>query len=116
MSRFFASGYNSDSSSEEEDLLSTSEEELLSSSEEFSTDSEFENESEESSDDDDSDYNASGPSYFLKKDFLKKGAHDSDLDSDGDGRKVVKSAKDKLLDDLREGVDALYNATNGQTR
>ncbi|QFZ29179.1 putative eukaryotic translation initiation factor [Clavispora lusitaniae] len=112
MSRFFASGYNSDSSSEEEDLLSTSEEELLSSSEEFSTDSEFENESEESSDDDDSDYNASGPSYFLKKDFLKKGAHDSDSDSDGDGRKVVKSAKDKLLDDLREGVDALYNAKN----
>lgn len=113
MSRFFASGYNSDSSSEEEDLLSTSEEELISSSEEFSTDSEFDNDSDESSsDDDDSDYDARGPSYFLKKDFLKSGKDDLDLDSDNEGRKVVKSAKDKLLDDMRESVDSIYNSKN----
>lgn len=113
MSRFFASGYTSDSSSEEEALLSTSEEELISSSEEFSTDSEFENDSDEpSSDDDDSDYGARGPSYFLKKDFLKSGKDDLDLDSDNEGRKVVKSAKDKLLDDMRESVDSIYNSKN----
>lgn len=113
MSRFFASGYTSDSSSEEEDLLSTSEEELISSSEEFSTDSEFGNDSDESSsDDDDSDYGARGPSYFLKKDFLKSGKDDLDLDSDNEGRKVVKSAKDKLLDDIRESVDSIYNSKN----
>lgn len=114
MSRFFASGYASDLSSEEEDLLSTSEEELLSSSsEEFSTDSEFENDDEDNSeDDDDSDYDGAGPSYFLKKDFLKGGAYDLDSDSDNEGRKVVKSAKEKLLDDIQESVDAIYNAKN----
>lgn len=113
MSRFFAAGYTSDTSSEEEDLLSTSEEELVSSSEEFSTDSEFENDSDElSSDDEGSDYDARGPSYFLKKDFLKSGRDDLDLDSDNEGRKVVKSAKDKLLDDMRESVDLIYNQKN----
>ncbi|GEQ70051.1 hypothetical protein JCM33374_g3727 [Metschnikowia sp. JCM 33374] len=113
MSRFFASGYTSDSSSSEEDLLSTSEEELISSSEEFSTDSEFENDDEDaSSDDDDSDYVGKGPSYFLKKDFLKGGSNDSDSDSDDEGPKVVKSAKEKLLDDVSESVDAIFNAKN----
>lgn len=111
MSRFFASGYTSDSSSEEEDLLSTSEEELLSSSEEFSTDSEFENDEEPSSDDSDLDYDGQGPSYFLKKDFLKGGA-DLDSDSDNEGRKVVKSGKEKLLDDVTESVDSIYNGKN----
>lgn len=114
MSRFFASGYASHLSSEEEDLLSTSDEELLTSSgEEFSTDSEFDNDDDGSSeDDDDSDYDGVGPSYFLKKDFLKGDAKDLDSDSDNEGRKVVKSAKEKLLDDLRESVDAIYNAKN----
>lgn len=111
MSRFFASGYTSDSSSEEEELLSTSEEELISSSEDFSTDSEFEDLAD-SSDDDDSDYVVKGASYFLKKDFLKSGKDDSDSDSDNEGRKVVKSAKDKLLDDVRESVDLIYNQKN----
>lgn len=114
MSRFFATGYTSDLSSEEEDLLSTSEEELLSSSsEEFSTDSEFENADEDDEDSDSgSDYDRVGPSYFLKKDFLKGGAHDSDSDSDNEGRKVVKSAKEKMLDDIRESVDSIYNSMN----
>lgn len=113
MSRFFAAGYTSDTSSEEEDLLSSSEEELISSSEEFSTDSEFDNASDDlSSDDEGSDYDARGPSYFLKKDFLKSGRDDLDLDSDTEGRKVVKSARDKLLDDMRESVDLIYNQKN----
>lgn len=110
MSRFFASGYASDSSSEEEDLLSTSEEELVSSSEDFSTDSEFDD-LNDLDDDDDLDYDATGPSYFLKKDFLKSGKDDLDLD-DNEGRKVVKSAKDKLMDDIRESVDAVNNQRN----
>lgn len=110
MSRFFASGYTSDSSLSEEDLLSTSEEELVSSSEEFSTDSEF-GADDASSDDDDSDYIGKGPQYFLKKDFLKGGA-DLDSDSDDEGPKVVKSAKEKLLDDVAESVDAIFNAKN----
>lgn len=111
MSRFFAAGYTSDTSSEEEDLLSGSEEELLSSSEEFSTDSEFDNDSDELDSEDD-DYTGAGPSYFLKRDFLKSSGGDSDSDSDNEGRKVVKSGKEKLLDDLRELVDSIYNSRN----
>lgn len=114
MSRFFAPGYTSDaSSSEEEDLLSSSDEELVSSSgedEELSPDSEFDNDSDELSSEDE-DYSGAGPSYFLKKDFLKSGQADSDSDSD-DERKVVKSAKEKLLDDISELVDLIYNSRN----
>ena len=105
MSRFFVSGYPSDSSSEEEDLLSSSEEELLSSESEednFSSDSEFDNDSDDDSSDSDSDGAPSGPAYFLKKDFMKGSGDGSDSDSDDEGRKVVKSAKDKLLDDMRD--------------
>ena len=114
MSRFFVSGYTSDSSSEEEDLLSTSEEELLSSSDEGEdneSDSSFfgedDDESEESSSDDE-DGRPSGPAYFLKKSFLKgAGGDDSDSDSDDEGRKVVKSAKDKLLDDMKSSIEII---------
>lgn len=112
MSRFFAAGYTSDAlSSEEEDLLSSSEEELqLSSQEELLTDSEFENDSDEESSEDE-DYLGAGPLYFLKKDFLNSGQADLDLDSE-DERKVVKSAKEKLLDDILELVDLIYNLHN----
>ncbi|PVH18149.1 uncharacterized protein CXQ87_001066 [Candidozyma duobushaemuli] len=110
MSRFFAAGYTSDTSSEEEDLLSGSEELMSSSTEEFSTDSEFDNDSDDS-DSEDEDYSGAGVSYFLKKDFLK-GSADSDSDSDNEGRKVVKSGKEKLLDDMREMVGLIYNSRN----
>ncbi|CUM63704.1 uncharacterized protein PRCAT00001288001 [Priceomyces carsonii] len=106
MSRFFASGYSSESSSEEEALMSTSEEEILSSSDDLSTDSEFENELDESSDSD-SDGAPKGPSYFLKKSAGGQSDSDSDLDSDDEGRKVVKSAKEKLLDDMKEVIEAI---------
>lgn len=93
--------------------MSTSEEEMMSSSDEFSTDSEFGNDDDDvSSDDDDSDYVGKGPQYFLKKDFLKGGANDLDSDLDDEGPKVVKSAKEKLLDDVSESVDAIFNAKN----
>lgn len=118
MSRFFVSGYSSESgSSDEEDLLSTSEEELLGSSEEseLEDDSEFEANDSDDSDDDDSDSDApKGPAYFLKKDFMKGGAgSDSDSDSDDDSRKVVKSAKEKLLDDMRASIETIN--TNKRT-
>lgn len=114
MSRFFVTGYTSDTSSEEEDLLSTSEEEALSSTDsEFaddSSDSEFANASsdDDSSDSDTGAARAAGPLYFLKKSFVK-GA-DSDSDSEDEGRKVVKSARDKLLDDLRATIDQIHVA------
>ena len=113
MSRFFVSGYPSDSSSEEEDLLSSSEEELLSSESEednFSSDSEFGNDSDNDSSDSDSDGAPSGPTYFLKKDFMKGSGDGSDSDSDDEGRKVVKSAKDKLLDDMRDSIESINTA------
>lgn len=101
MSRFFAAGYASDSLSEEEDLL-LSEEELIE-----STDLEFANDDESSSDDDD-DYGAQGPAYFFKSSFLKN-ASDSQ-DEDQEGRRVVRSAREKLLADLQEGCDAVGKA------
>lgn len=116
MSRFFVTGYSSDSSSEEEDLLSVSEEELQSSSEEnaFSDDSEFDDDSgfddDDSDDSDDDSDRPKGPAYFLKKDFRKGAADDSDTDSDDEGRRVVKSAKDKLLDDMRDSVETINTA------
>ena len=54
--------------------------------------------SDSDSDSDDSDAPPRGRSYFLKKDFLK-GGNDSDSDS-GDEKKIVKSAKEKYLDEL----------------
>ncbi|CAH6720362.1 eukaryotic translation initiation factor 3 subunit C [[Candida] jaroonii] len=105
MSRFFVK-YDSDSSSEEEDLLSSEEEALVSSQEEDSDSDFFQNDSDESSDEDSDDSSApKGVSYFLKSKFTK-GAADSDSDSDDD-RRVVKSGKEKLFDDMKESVEKL---------
>ncbi|EDO16512.1 hypothetical protein Kpol_513p28 [Vanderwaltozyma polyspora DSM 70294] len=117
MSRFFAASYEYDSasSSSEEDLLSSSEEELLSSSslsEEESDDSFFnDSESESDFDSDDSDAKPYGPDWFKKQEFRRgggggnkflKGASYSDSDeSDEASKKVVKSAKEKLLDEMQ---------------
>ncbi|SCU79499.1 LADA_0B01090g1_1 [Lachancea dasiensis] len=130
MSRFFANSYDyeSGSSSSEEDLLSASEEELLSSSsedealqgseDEGSDDSFFdESESESDVDSDDSDGRPYGPDWFKKPAFRKAGAKGasrflknadySDSESDDEGKKVVKSAKDKLLDEMRSVHDKI---------
>lgn len=103
MSRFFVK-YDSDSSSEEEDLISSEEENFVTSSDDSDF---FQNDSdEESSLDSDSD-GPKGPSYFLKSKFTKSGGQsDSDDDSD-DERKVVKSGKEKLFDDMNESIDKL---------
>lgn len=99
--------------------MSTSEEELLSSSSEMSDDSEFANDSDSDDSDSDSDSIPSGPAYFLKKSFVKgaKAGADSDSDSDDEGRKVVKSAKDKLIDDMTQTVELINTAkrTNSWT-
>ncbi|KAI5955133.1 NIP1 [Candida jiufengensis] len=106
MSRFFVSGYNSESSSEEEDLLSTSEEEeLVSSSEEQSDDDFFENDDDEESSSDEEGGRPTGPAYFLKKSFLKGG--DSDDESDDEVRTAVRSTKDKLLDDMKASIEII---------
>ncbi|CCE65583.1 hypothetical protein TPHA_0L02320 [Tetrapisispora phaffii CBS 4417] len=123
MSRFFATSYDYDSgsSSSEEELLSASEESLLSSSSEeeiaeSSDDSEFFNDEEESESDfdsDDSDAKPYGPDWFKKQEFRKGPANkflkrrnaglssDDDFSDDESNKKVVKSAKEKLLDELR---------------
>lgn len=113
MSRFFVKN-DSDSSSEEEDLLSSEEELLVSSSDEEQIqdddDSDFFKNDDDDESDSDSDSDApKGPSYFLKSSFLK-GGKDSDSDSDDEGRKVVKSAKEKLFDDIKESIDKLDTA------
>ncbi|CAB4256154.1 similar to Saccharomyces cerevisiae YMR309C NIP1 eIF3c subunit of the eukaryotic translation initiation factor 3 (eIF3), involved in the assembly of preinitiation complex and start codon selection [Maudiozyma barnettii] len=128
MSRFFATTYeyDSDSSSSESDLLSSSEEELLSSSGEESDDSLFNEDSEGSDSDvdsDDSDGKPYGPDWFKKSEFRKsggsggnkflKGANYSDSEgseSDDEGKKVVKSAKDKLLDEMQTVFDKIETA------
>lgn len=126
MSRFFANSYEyeSGSSSSEEDLLSTSEEELLSSSsEEEQADDSFFDESDSASDadSDDSDGRPYGPDWFKKPEFRKAGAtgasrflknadYSDSEDSDDEGRKVVKSAKDKLLDEMRNVHDKIEDA------
>lgn len=76
-----------------------------------------EEDDEESSDDEwnnsdsDSDSDAEAPkgrSYFLKKDFLKGNNSDSDSD-DEDEKKVVRSAKDKYLDEIADLTDTIEN-------
>lgn len=132
MSRFFANTYeyDSDTSSSESDLLSSSEEELISSSgeENQSDDSFFNDEDSEASDSDfdsdDSDSKPYGPDWFKKSEFRKggsgsggnkflKGANYSDSEgseSDDEGKKVVKSAKDKLLDEMQTVFDKIETA------
>ena len=133
MSRFFATTYeyDSDTSSSESDLLSSSEEELISSSgEENQSDDSFFNDDDDSEasdldfDSDDSDSKPYGPDWFKKSEFRKggagsggnkflKGANYSDSegsDSDDEGKKVVKSAKDKLLDEMQTVFDKIETA------
>ncbi|CCD26826.1 translation initiation factor eIF3 core subunit c NDAI_0I02580 [Naumovozyma dairenensis CBS 421] len=135
MSRFFASNYEYESgtSSEEEDLLSSSSEEelLLGSSSGEESDDSFFNESEEAAQEsdyetDDSEGKPYGPDWFKKSEFRKAGpsggagnkflkgsnypgSSDEDL-SDDEGRKVVKSAKEKLLDEMQAVYDNIETA------
>uniref|UniRef100_A0A060TDK6 Eukaryotic translation initiation factor 3 subunit C n=1 Tax=Blastobotrys adeninivorans TaxID=409370 RepID=A0A060TDK6_BLAAD len=120
MSRFFQGGLSdsdSDSSSDEELYGSTSgegssEEE----SEEESSEEEEEDSSDESDEESDSDEDGpkKGPSYYLRDKFLKKSggptASSDEESSEDEGRRVVKSAKDKLMDEIDATIKAIDNA------
>ncbi|GAV29903.1 hypothetical protein PMKS-003409 [Pichia membranifaciens] len=100
-----------------EETMSESEDEAPANKSAFLKKAESDDEDEESSDDEwnnsdsDSDSDAEAPkgrSYFLKKDFLKGNASDSDSD-DEDEKKVVRSAKDKYLDEIADLTDTIEN-------
>lgn len=101
--------------------MSSSEESLnssLSEEEEVSDDSFFnDSESESDIDSDDSDGRPYGPDWFKKSEFRKggtnkflKGASYSDSESEDEGKKVVKSAKEKLLDEMQAVYSSVENA------
>ena len=118
-SRFFQGGASdSEYSSSEEELLSSSDEEFVSSDEEqqqeeqdeddLSDDSVFGNESDESDSDSDLDSGrARGPAYFLKKSTVPDSDDES---SDDEDRKVVKSAKDKLMDEMKLSISTISSS------
>lgn len=124
------SGLSSSSDEESLRSISSDSSMDLSSSEEESDDSFFNNDEEESEDedegernfdDDDSDSKPYGPDWFKKTQFRKgppqnkflksvESSDESDLSSDDDGmdsdvdengKKIVKSARDKLLDEMK---------------
>ncbi|VVT56438.1 uncharacterized protein SAPINGB_P005058 [Magnusiomyces paraingens] len=114
MSRFFQQLSSSESdSSEEEKYESSSEEE---SSEEESSEEESEEESDEdesdSESDSDSEKGGNKASSFLKSKskFLKGAESDSESESEDESKRVVKSAKDKLLDEIDTIIKAIDNA------
>lgn len=108
-----------DSDESGEETMSESEDEAPATKSAFlkKADSDEDEDEDESSDDDwsnsdsDSDSDSEAPkgrSYFLKKDFLKGSNSDSDSD-DEDEKKVVKSAKDKYLDEIADLTDNIEN-------
>lgn len=99
MSRFFyGSGSDSDSSSDEEELLTDHEEEEK--SEEESSEEEEETSEEESSDDE----GETGANRFLRD------ASESEESEDEEKVTVVKSAKDKRLEELEGIIKLIENA------
>lgn len=69
---------------------------------------EWSDDSDESESDSDDDVAAKGRSYFLKSDFLKGASASADSD-DEDEKKLVKSAKEKYLDELSALTDKIEN-------
>ena len=109
MSRFFH-GADSDS-----DTSSSEEEELYREEQVDSEDDSEDEETEEEEDDDDSDSDddavGGGASRFLKP----TGAGDDSDESDSDeGERVVKSAKDKRLDEISTTIGKIENAQKNQ--
>lgn len=108
MSRFFAgSSSESETSSSEEELYSSSE----SGSEESSSEEDSENESDSDSDSgsDDDGERKTGANKFLKKSFMKGAPSDSESESEDESKRVVKSAKDKLIDEIDLSIKAIDN-------
>jgi hypothetical protein len=108
MSRFFrgANDSSSDSSSsDEEELYSDEEEEEV----KAAYDEEDSDEEEDDDDDDSSSEDEDGNKKTGINKFLKGGDSESEESSDEDRAKVVKSAKDKRLEELEGTVKAIEN-------
>jgi translation initiation factor 3 subunit C len=105
MSRFFHGGESSSesSSSEEEELYG---EEAAEEEESEEESSEEDSDASEESSDEEGDKKATGADKFLRNDFEKA---DSDSESE-DGVKVVKSAKDKKLEEIDATIRLIENA------
>jgi translation initiation factor 3 subunit C len=106
MSRFFRPNPDSDSesSSDEEELYSEEEDEEKVASEEDSEEETDEDEEDESSSEDEDGVKKKGANRFMR------GAGSVSEDSSDDDRaKVVKSAKDKRLEELEGTVKAIEN-------
>ena len=99
MSRFFAASSSGSDSDSDDDKSLTS-------------DSQFQSDSELSSV---SSQSEKGPKFggkggkWLKRDNAGSDSENSSSDDDGDGKKVVKSARDKRFDELRSFVKVLLN-------
>jgi hypothetical protein len=106
MSRFFHGDSSSESSSsDEEELYSEEEEEEQAGSDEEESDEDGEGESDEASSDDEEGGKQKGINRFIKG----EGDSESEESSDEDRAKVVKSAKDKRLEELESTVKAIEN-------
>ena len=105
MSRFFTAGDSSSesSSSDEEELYS--EEETEQKSEKASSDEEEEGSDEDESSSSDDEGGKSGVSKFLRDAASSEGES-----SDSDTPKIVKSAKDKRLEELEGVIKLIENA------
>lgn len=107
MSRFFHGG-DSDSESSSSD-----EEELYEREEAESEEEESDLEDEDDEDDSSSDESVEGvgASRFLKP---SAGGEDSDDSDEDEGERVVKSAKDKRLDEIQQTISKIENAQKNQ--
>ncbi|TVY49895.1 Eukaryotic translation initiation factor 3 subunit C [Lachnellula occidentalis] len=103
MSRFFKGDSSSESSSSDEEEL-YSEEEEEEAKEESSSEDDDEAEDDDDSSSDDEDGKKTGANAFLKG-----AGSESDESSDEEGTKVVKSAKDKRIEELEGTVKAIEN-------
>lgn len=131
-SRFFSTAY-SDSDSSEEELITTEEELLSSSEEDVPQAQEEEEEEEESSDEEDLEdeeeeeqkeketdkgmafrttTSSRTAAYFLRGSNIPDSSDESESESDDDTKKVVKSAKDKLLEEMKSSVESIDNASD----
>ena len=102
-SRFFAAGESSSESSSEEEELYSEEEKEQKSDEDSQEDSEDSEEEEDSSDEEDG--GKTGISKFLKDQASSEGES-----SDDDTPKLVKSAKNKRLEELDGVIKLIDNA------
>lgn len=104
MSRFFqASDSDTDTSSSSEDEMYSESEEESDQHSDMEAHSE-EDESEES--DEGSDFEARGPA--ARRDYFMKGAASDESDEEG-GKRVVKSARDKRLQEIEATTKAIEN-------